>query len=106
MAGGGGRAAEARAEGGEGQPRAAIAVVIAGLETASRVYPTCGALYCATRASPSCVAIHPIRKKILTKKMDPRVEPAGDGRAAWARGAPPPAPPPPPPPPPPLPAGG
>src|SRR5215510_1417646 len=39
-------------------------------DTASRVYPTCGALYCATRASPSCGAIHPVRKKVLTKKMD------------------------------------
>src|SRR6266568_4100653 len=32
--------------------------VMAGLVTASRVYPTCVALDCATRASPSCVAIH------------------------------------------------
>src|SRR5215510_14596467 len=39
-------------------------------DTASRVYPTCGALYCATRASPSCGAIHPVRKKVLTKEMD------------------------------------
>src|SRR5262249_60516540 len=30
--------------------------VIAGLDTASRVYPICGASYCATRASPSCGA--------------------------------------------------
>src|SRR5262249_1443717 len=36
----------------------------------------------ATRASPSCVAIHPVRKKVLTKKMDPRVKPAGDERVA------------------------
>ena len=30
-------------------------------------------------------AIHPLRKKALTKKMDPRVKPAGDGTVA-ARG--------------------
>jgi hypothetical protein len=47
-------------EAGEGQTRAAIAVVIAGLDP----------------------AIHPVRKKVLTKKMDPRVKPAGDERAA------------------------
>jgi len=51
---------------GEGQTRAAIAVVIAGLDP----------------------AIHPVRKKVLTKKMDPRVKPAGDGRVARARAAP------------------
>src|SRR5262245_20692952 len=39
-------------------------------DTASRVYPTCGALYCATRASPSCGAIHPLRKKFLRRMMD------------------------------------
>jgi hypothetical protein len=38
-------------EAGEGQTRAAIAIVIAGLDP----------------------AIHPVRKKVLTKKMDPRV---------------------------------
>jgi hypothetical protein len=32
--------------------------VIAGLDTSSRACPTCGALYCRTRASPSSVAIH------------------------------------------------
>src|SRR5262249_49640091 len=51
---------------GEGQTRAAISVVIAGLDP----------------------AIHPVRKKVLTKKMDPRVKPAGDGRVARARAAP------------------
>jgi hypothetical protein len=45
-------------EPGEGSTRAAIAVVIAGLDP----------------------AIHPLRKEVLTKKMDPRVKPAGDGR--------------------------
>src|SRR5215472_4089803 len=35
----------------------AVAVVIAGLDP----------------------AIHPVRKKVLTKRMDPRVKPAGDG---------------------------
>jgi hypothetical protein len=39
----------------------AIAVVIAGLDP----------------------AIHPVRKKVLAKRMDPRVKPAGDGRFAW-----------------------
>src|SRR5947199_8789883 len=43
---------------GEGPTRAAIAVVIAGLDP----------------------AIHPLRKKVLTKAMDPRVKPAGDER--------------------------
>src|SRR5262245_16413281 len=43
--------------------RAAIAVVIAGLDP----------------------AIHPVRKKVLTKRMDPRVKPAGDGRLHGAR---------------------
>jgi hypothetical protein len=43
--------------------RAAIAVVIAGLDP----------------------AIHPVRKKDLTKRMDPRVKPAGDGRLHGAR---------------------
>ena len=47
-------------EAGEGQTRAAIAIVIAGLDP----------------------AIHPVRKKVLTKKMDPRVKPAGDERVA------------------------
>src|SRR5215470_5612117 len=79
------RVARAQRGPGEGQTRAAIAVVIAGLDTASRVNPTCGALYCATRASPSCGAIHPVRKKLLTKKMDPRVKPAGDGTFGYAR---------------------
>src|SRR5215470_17728946 len=45
------------------QTRAAIAVVIAGLDP----------------------AIHPVRKKVLTKRMDPRVKPAGDGRLRGAR---------------------
>jgi hypothetical protein len=40
--------------------RATIAVVIAGLDP----------------------AIHPVRKKVLTKKIDPRVKPAGDERVA------------------------
>src|SRR6266511_3581710 len=40
---------------------AVIAVVIAGLDP----------------------AIHPVRKKVLTRRMDPRVKPAGDGRFAW-----------------------
>jgi hypothetical protein len=39
-----------------GQTRAAIAVVIAGPDP----------------------AIHPVREKVLTKTMDPRVKPAGD----------------------------
>jgi hypothetical protein len=39
----------------------ALAVVIAGLDP----------------------AIHPVRKKVLAKRMDPRVKPAGDGRLAW-----------------------
>jgi hypothetical protein len=43
-----------------GQTRAAIAVVIAGPDP----------------------AIHPVREKVLTKKMDPRVKPAGDERVA------------------------
>src|SRR5262249_41829061 len=42
------------------QMRAAIAVVIAGLDP----------------------AIHPLRKKFLRRTMDPRVKPAGDGRVA------------------------
>src|SRR5262249_13991579 len=62
-----------------------IAVVIAGLGPPSRVNPTAGALYCATRASPSCGAIHPVRKKVFTKRMDPRVKPAGDGSLRGAR---------------------
>jgi hypothetical protein len=45
-------------EPGEGPTRAAIAVVIAGLDP----------------------AIHPVRKKFLRRTMDPRVKPAGDGR--------------------------
>jgi hypothetical protein len=44
-----------------GDADAGIAVVIAGLDP----------------------AIHPLRKEVLTKKMDPRVNPAGDGRFAW-----------------------
>jgi hypothetical protein len=28
-------------------------------------------------------AIHPLRKKVFTQKMDPRVKPAGDGTSAW-----------------------
>src|SRR5262249_48078272 len=32
-------------------------LVIAGLDIASRVYPTCDKSYCATRAGPSCGAI-------------------------------------------------
>src|SRR5262245_9378933 len=39
----------------------AVAVVIAGLDP----------------------AIHPVRKKVLAKRMDPRVRPAGDGSLAW-----------------------
>src|SRR5712691_1404250 len=52
--------------------------VIAGLETASRACPICGALYCGTRASPSSDAIHPLRKKFFRKRMDPRAKPGGD----------------------------
>src|SRR6266550_2736118 len=39
-------------------PRQTRNGVMAGLVTARRVYPTCGAQRCATRASPSCGAIH------------------------------------------------
>jgi hypothetical protein len=65
-------------EPGEGPTRAAIAVVIAGLDP----------------------AIHPLRKKVLTKRMDPRVNgvpadnvggvprPAGDGRFAGPESGP------------------
>src|SRR5439155_13958662 len=45
-------------EPGEGPTRAAIAVIIAGLDP----------------------AIHPLRKKVLTEAMDPRIKPAGDER--------------------------
>jgi len=45
------------------------------VDTASRVYPTCGAQYCATRASPSCGAIHRRRKTSCAEVMEPRVEP-------------------------------
>src|SRR5262249_23387349 len=38
-------------------------IVIAGLDTASRVYPTCGALKRGARASPSSVAIHLLCKE-------------------------------------------
>ena len=57
------RVARAQRGPGEGPTRAAIAVVIAGLDP----------------------AIHPLRKKGLTKGMDPRVKPAGDERrgGAW-----------------------
>jgi hypothetical protein len=51
-----------------------LIVVIAGLDTARRVYPTCGAQYCGTRAEPEFRGIHPFRKK-----MDARAEPAHDG---------------------------
>src|SRR5436190_17767735 len=34
---------------------------------ASRVYPTCGALRCATRAGPSCGAIHPFSQNLAKK---------------------------------------
>src|SRR5262249_39753973 len=47
----------------QGPMRAAIAVVIAGLDP----------------------AIHPVRKKVLTKRMDPRVKRAGDGKWCGAR---------------------
>src|SRR6516164_1043992 len=62
----GGGALKARA--GWGATGAVIAVVIAGLDP----------------------AIHPVRKKVLTKRMDPRVKPAGDGGFA-SRAAPHPA---------------
>jgi hypothetical protein len=45
------------------EARAAIALVIAGLDP----------------------AIHRLRKKVFTKRMDPRVKPAGDGRLRGAR---------------------
>jgi hypothetical protein len=50
-----------------------LSVVSAGLDTARRVYPTCGAQYCGTRVKPELRAIHPFRKK-----MDARVKPAHD----------------------------
>src|SRR5262245_32239076 len=89
------------------QMRAAIAVVIAGLDPAihplrkkflrrtmdPRVKPTGDGRFAwpapgegPTRAAIAVViagldpAIHPVREKVLTKRMDPRVKPAGDGR--------------------------
>jgi len=47
------RKREARGEG------MSLSNVIAGLDTASRVYPTCGGQDCGTRANPSSDAIHP-----------------------------------------------
>src|SRR5580704_5324676 len=51
--------------------------VIAGLDPASRVYPTCGALLmCGPRASPRSDAIHLLRENFCD----------GDGPAGQARG--------------------
>jgi hypothetical protein len=56
---------------------AQIAAVIAGLDIASRVYPTCDArLMGATQVDPSCDAIH-----LLAKMMDARVKPAHDDQS-------------------------
>jgi hypothetical protein len=55
-----------------------IPFVIAGLDPASRVYPTCGALLmCGPRASPRSDAIHLLGKKreLIRKKIGPRVKP-------------------------------
>src|SRR5262245_14350931 len=55
------------------EQRRDLSLVIAGLDTASRVYPTCGSQYCRTRASPSFGAIH-----LFRKTMDARVKPGHD----------------------------
>ena len=57
-----------------------LSSVIAGLDTASRVHPTCGSKECGTRAGPSSGAIHLLRKTRLTKRMDhrTRVHPSSD----------------------------
>jgi len=47
--------------------------VIAGLDTGSRVYPTSGASYCATRASPSCGAIHPLARSFYEDDGPPEI---------------------------------
>src|SRR5919197_4049498 len=51
--------------------------VIAGLVIASRVYPTCDALYCGTRAGPSSDAIHIFVE--ATKDVDARDKRGHDG---------------------------
>jgi hypothetical protein len=48
-----------------------LSTVIAGLDTASRVYPTCGTSICGTRASPNSDAIHPFNEMLFL--MDARV---------------------------------
>src|SRR5207342_772299 len=49
-----------------------LSSVIAWLDTASRVHPTCGSKECGTRAGPSSGAIRLLRKTRLTKRMDHR----------------------------------
>jgi hypothetical protein len=51
--------------------------VIAGLDTAGRVYPTCGTRQCETRACPSFDAIHRNEEKAIFS-MDAWVKPAHD----------------------------
>jgi hypothetical protein len=57
--------------------------VIAGLDTAGRVYPTCGTRQCETRACPSFDAIHRTEEKPICS-MDARVKPAHDD--SWILG--------------------
>ncbi len=58
-----------------------IPFVMAGLDTASRVYPTCGTFYGATPASRSCGAIHVFssaNKKTWTPGTSPGVTSGGE----------------------------
>ena len=59
--------------------------VIAGLDTASRIYPTCGDQHSGTRASPSSDAIHRLRETLLrrgwTRGSSPRVTRVGTLRS-------------------------
>jgi tripartite-type tricarboxylate transporter receptor subunit TctC len=62
--------------------------VIAGPDTTSRVYPTCGSFLSAELGQARVqFAIHPFAKGFVAMKMDPRVRLAGDAFMRWALAA-------------------
>jgi hypothetical protein len=58
------------------------AIVMAARSTANRLYPTGGASYRGTRATPSSGAIHLVREKI-DARVNPRIKAVDAHHAGW-----------------------